>query len=161
LSSSDPTLLWSDAHRVSDYVAPDATGHQRSEERFDRTRYLQDRKQKLEVQLPTISGGDGVLSGVRVWIDGFLEGTTDIAMKAVVKKAGGDILYVAFYPFRHAPRADRRCGLGRRHRARLVYMAARLRAAASGSCRQTAAAGCLPDWQLLYATFGTQVSSSR
>jgi hypothetical protein len=99
-------MLLSNAHHVSDYVAPDATGHQRSEERFDRTRYLQDRKQKLEVQLPTISGGDGVLSGVRVWIDGFLEGTTDIAMKAVVKKAGGDILYAASHPFRRAPRAD-------------------------------------------------------
>jgi hypothetical protein len=59
---------------------------------MDHGRYLQDRSRKLKQQLPDLPGGGGVLAGVRIWIDGYLEGTTDIVMKAFVKKAGGDVL---------------------------------------------------------------------
>jgi hypothetical protein len=78
----------------ADHVQPSATGHQRSEARFNRALYFRDRDEKLKIQLSRPRKGAAVLSGVSIWIDGFLEDTTDIAMKAIIKEAGGDVLYV-------------------------------------------------------------------
>jgi len=63
-----------------------------------RRAYLDERSDKLGVQkhenaqdLRATKGdeSDGVLSGVRVYIGGYLAGTTDIEMKRIVTGAGG------------------------------------------------------------------------
>lgn len=54
--------------------------------------YVKERSVKLKEQLPQV--GTGILKGVRVWIDGYLDDTTDIEMKRIVKLAGGEILCV-------------------------------------------------------------------
>jgi hypothetical protein len=51
--------------------------------------HMKDRGKKLEEQLH--GRFEGIFSGVQIWIDGFLEDTTDIEMKRIVKLAGGDI----------------------------------------------------------------------
>lgn len=52
------------------------------------------RSAKLRSQLPErLEGPEGnVLRGVRVYINGYLEDTTDIEMKRIVTLAGGQIL---------------------------------------------------------------------
>ena len=72
-----------------------ATGHQRSDGRAHQTQYFKDRSKKLEDQLPqSASESPGVLHGVRVYINGYLDNTTDIEMKRIVTLAGGEILSV-------------------------------------------------------------------
>ncbi|KAF8826890.1 hypothetical protein HHX47_DHR5000521 [Lentinula edodes] len=73
------------------------TGHQVSESRRNHRPYLQERSRKLAVQKETINAAEQpqILSNVKVYIDGFLTGTTDIEMKRVVSRAGGQILYSA------------------------------------------------------------------
>lgn len=73
------------------------TGHQRGEGRaphgVSAKAYLEDRSRKLSLQRrdePPI----GVLSNVRVYIDGYLSGTTDIEMRRIIAQAGGATLYV-------------------------------------------------------------------
>jgi hypothetical protein len=62
---------------------------------MNRSLYLSDRSKKLKEQLARPVDSKKVLSGVKIWIDGYLDGTTDIAMKDTVKRAGGDILCVS------------------------------------------------------------------
>lgn len=70
-----------------------ASGHQRSDGRANQSQYLKTRAKKLEEQLPDQSSeSPGVLGGVRIYINGYLDGTTDIEMKRIVALAGGDIL---------------------------------------------------------------------
>lgn len=57
---------------------------------------MRERTGKLRDQLPQT--GSSVLSGVRVWIDGYLEDTTDIEMKRLIKLAGGEVLCVKTKP---------------------------------------------------------------
>jgi hypothetical protein len=80
---------------------------------MDRALYLADRSKKLKEQLARPVDDARVLAGVRVWIDGYLEGTTDIAMKDVVKRAGGEILWACPLSLSHRsayqPWADRPC----------------------------------------------------
>ena len=72
-----------------------ATGHQRSDGRANQTQYLKTRTKKLEDQLPERpSDPVSVLRGVRVYIDGYIECTTDIEMKRFVSLAGGEVLLV-------------------------------------------------------------------
>jgi hypothetical protein len=56
--------------------------------------YFEDRERKLAVQRDAgPKGGEyQVLSNVRVYIDGFLENTTDIEMKRIVLRAGGQVV---------------------------------------------------------------------
>lgn len=67
-----------------------------------RRAYLNERSEKLDVQKQEnarnlrpvkreelAKGKDSVLRGVRVYIDGYLAGTTDIEMKRIVAGAGG------------------------------------------------------------------------
>jgi hypothetical protein len=66
-----------------------------------RRAYLDERSDKLEVQKHENArdlclekweespGKGGVLSGVRVYIGGYLAGTTDLEMKRIVAGAGG------------------------------------------------------------------------
>ena len=73
-----------------------ATGHQRSDGRSNQKPYMELRGKKLREQLPDIptKSEAKVLSGVRVYIDGYLEDTTDIEMKRIVTGAGGQMLLV-------------------------------------------------------------------
>jgi len=67
-----------------------------------RRAYLNERSEKLDVQKQenaqdirpvkqeeSAKGKGSVLSGVRVYINGYLAGTTDIEMKRIVAGAGG------------------------------------------------------------------------
>ncbi|KZT42893.1 hypothetical protein SISSUDRAFT_1040753 [Sistotremastrum suecicum HHB10207 ss-3] len=53
---------------------------------------MQSRTSKLTDQLKAKGTESNVLSGVRVYINGFLAGTTDMEMKRTVQLAGGRIL---------------------------------------------------------------------
>lgn len=75
-----------------DHVVSAATGHQRSELRPSRQQYFSLRSKKIEEQ--TAAAEMKVLSGVRVYINGYLRDTTDIEMKRIVAEAGGQILCV-------------------------------------------------------------------
>lgn len=77
-----------------DHITSTATGHQRGEGRVNQQLYLESRNKKLRAQLPQASSVSGaeILAGVRVYIDGYLEDTTDIEMKRIVTLAGGRML---------------------------------------------------------------------
>ncbi|KAF8842685.1 hypothetical protein BDN67DRAFT_925686 [Paxillus ammoniavirescens] len=97
LSDESNPITHSNIYERSDTVVSAATGHQRGEGRTpvgdNRDTYLEDRKRKLALQRkeePTLS----VLSNVRIYIGGYLSGTTDIEMKRIVALAGGTILLV-------------------------------------------------------------------
>ena len=81
------------AHSRLDHIVSAATGHQRSDGRGPRMSYLEVRAKKLEKQLPQEASSQ-VLSNVRVYINGYLEDTTDIEMKRIVVLAGGQVQYV-------------------------------------------------------------------
>lgn len=57
---------------------------------------MEDRGRKLDVQRAAApeSSNRQVLSNVRVYINGFLNNTTDIEMKKIVIRAGGQIVWV-------------------------------------------------------------------
>lgn len=68
-----------------------ATGHQRGEGGSrHRGDYMETRSKKLAAQLPE-KPSEGVLRNVRVYIDGYLDNTTDIEMKRIVTLAGGEV----------------------------------------------------------------------
>ena len=80
---------------LSDHVVSAATGHQRSDGRGQINKgYMASRSAKLRNQLPErLDGPEGIiLRGVRIYINGYLENTTDIEMKRNVTLAGGQIL---------------------------------------------------------------------
>lgn len=80
-----------------DTVVSATTGHQRGEGRTPHgasaKAYFEDRSRKLSLQRRD-EPSRGVLSNVRVYIDGYLSGTTDIEMRRVIAQAGGTTLYV-------------------------------------------------------------------
>ena len=86
-----------------------ATGHQRSDGRANQKPYLDARKKKLSEQRPepeaTSPGANNVLRGVRIYIGGYLDNSTDIEMKRIVKAAGGEVLSVLlpFFAFLVSP----------------------------------------------------------
>jgi hypothetical protein len=71
-----------------------STGHQVSEERPNRTLYLQHRENKLGMQQRLDTNSSGVLRSVHAYISGYLSGTTDIEMKRIIAEAGGQVVYV-------------------------------------------------------------------
>lgn len=78
-----------------DHVVSAATGHQRSDGRGQVNKdYMASRSTKLRNQLPERrEGPEGrILQGIRAYINGYLEGTTDIEMKRIVTLAGGQTL---------------------------------------------------------------------
>ena len=72
-----------------DHVTSMATGHQRSDGRGHQGQHMETRSKKLANQLPEKS--DKILYNVRVYIDGYLDNTTDIEMKRIVTIAGGEV----------------------------------------------------------------------
>ncbi|KAI6105825.1 hypothetical protein F5141DRAFT_1126289 [Pisolithus sp. B1] len=92
LSDESNPITHSNIRERSDTVVSATTGHQRGERRghCGARQYFDDRNKKLAAQCkeePTT----GVLRGVRVYISGYLSGTTDIEMKRIVALAGGSI----------------------------------------------------------------------
>ncbi|RPD67300.1 hypothetical protein L226DRAFT_519191 [Lentinus tigrinus ALCF2SS1-7] len=83
----------SDIYHRSDHISSAATGHQRSEGRGPGQPYIKARYRKLANQLPESS--TQVLQGVRIYINGYLETTTDIEMKRIVTLAGGQVMHTA------------------------------------------------------------------
>ena len=77
---------------ITDHICSAATGHQRSDGHGPRTPYVKARIRKLANQLPESSSH--VLHNVRIYINGYLDNTTDIEMKRIVTLAGGQVLYV-------------------------------------------------------------------
>lgn len=77
----------------ADHISSAATGHQRSERRVNQKNYWESRNEKLAQQRPEKPSGSeaNVLRNVRVYINGYLDGTTDIEMKRIVTLAGGQI----------------------------------------------------------------------
>ncbi|KAG1892314.1 hypothetical protein F4604DRAFT_1698835 [Suillus subluteus] len=97
LADESNPITHSNIYERSDYVVSAASGHQRSDRRGGGhgREYLDERSEKLEAQKHeectrlTPKGKRGVLSGVRIYIGGYLAGTTDIEMKRIVSGAGG------------------------------------------------------------------------
>ncbi|KAG6911230.1 hypothetical protein DXG01_003097 [Tephrocybe rancida] len=79
--------------RISYRVVSVSTGHQVGDRQLDRKLYLKDRESKLsvqrEVKVKAKTSEDQVMSNICVYINGFLENTTDIEMKKIVTRAGG------------------------------------------------------------------------
>jgi hypothetical protein len=73
-----------------DRVVAVSTGHQVNEERQNRRLYFEDRERKLNAQQD--SSTSGVFRSVRVYLSGYLSGTTDIEMKRIIAQAGGQIV---------------------------------------------------------------------
>ncbi|OSX60183.1 hypothetical protein POSPLADRAFT_1058358 [Postia placenta MAD-698-R-SB12] len=97
LSDESNPITHSDIYERSDHISSAATGHQRSDRRVNQKSYWESRSEKLAQQLPEKpSGRDAkVLSNVLVYINGYLDGTTDTEMKRIVTLAGGQILHTA------------------------------------------------------------------
>ncbi|KAL1747663.1 hypothetical protein HDZ31DRAFT_31339 [Schizophyllum fasciatum] len=98
LSDEGNPITHSDAYDRAEHIVSASTGHQVSNGGFNRTAknrraYLEDRAEKLAVQKgeagPTEST---LLRGVRIYLNGYLRGTTDIEMKRVAARAGATTL---------------------------------------------------------------------
>ncbi|TFK43403.1 hypothetical protein BDQ12DRAFT_674921 [Crucibulum laeve] len=88
----------SDIAARSDRVISTTSGHQVAEDRPNRRLYSNDRERKLLVQRTSVvsSSGKGLpLASARVYIGGYLSGTTDIEMKRLIAEAGGHVVYAA------------------------------------------------------------------
>nr|GAT59969.1 predicted protein [Mycena chlorophos] len=74
-----------------------STGHQVAEGIVNRRRYFTERTAKIKVQAADAIGPKEPpsLSTTRCYINGYLEGTTDLEMKRVIAEAGGTVLPVA------------------------------------------------------------------
>ena len=85
-----------DVLHLPDTVVSAAAGHQRGERRGrgDGKQYFEDRNKKLHLQRNQEQSSSGVLRNIRVYIGGYLSGTTDIEMKRIIALAGGTTLCV-------------------------------------------------------------------
>ncbi|CCL99427.1 uncharacterized protein FIBRA_01445 [Fibroporia radiculosa] len=95
LQDESNPITHSDIYHRSDYVTSAATGHQRSDRRVNQKSYWEARTEKLAQQLPPTPSDATVLCNVRVYINGYLEDTTDIEMKRIVTLAGGQVMHTA------------------------------------------------------------------
>jgi len=59
------------------------------EGRQNRKLYLQDREGKLSAQWARSSESNGIFQSVRIYLSGYLNGTTDIEMKRIIAEGGG------------------------------------------------------------------------
>jgi hypothetical protein len=75
-----------------EHVDSCVTGHQRSDFRRP-SEFIKSRSKKLEDQRQD-KGWDahGVLQGIRIYVGGYMSGTTDIEMKRMVTQAGGRVM---------------------------------------------------------------------
>jgi len=54
------------------------------------------RRSKLREQRERVASDVGILRNTRIYINGYLESTTDLEMKRIVVEAGGEIVQVRF-----------------------------------------------------------------
>ncbi|KAK2466321.1 hypothetical protein APHAL10511_001963 [Amanita phalloides] len=90
LSDTSNPITHSDTADRADKVVSTATGHQVAEERVNRCLYLRDREKKLAKQMPCKN--NLTMQHARIYIDGYLEDTTDIEIKRLITVAGGQVL---------------------------------------------------------------------
>lgn len=69
-----------------------ATGHQVAEGPRKQRAYMLDRTEKLSAQRETTDHDAGILKDTKIYINGYLESTTDIEMKRIITQAGGQIV---------------------------------------------------------------------
>ncbi|TBU32895.1 hypothetical protein BD311DRAFT_785510 [Dichomitus squalens] len=93
LKDESNPITHSNIYLRTDHICSAATGHQRSDGRGPRKSYMEVRRDKLAKQLPETS--TEVLRNVRVYINGYLDNTTDIEMKRIVTLAGGQVMHTA------------------------------------------------------------------
>lgn len=83
---------------IQDTAVSISTGHQIADGGAASTRpgYLEARNRKLVHQQQATSNTDihQVLCSTRIYINGFLAGTTDIEMKRLITLSGGQVLFV-------------------------------------------------------------------
>ncbi|KAF8974451.1 hypothetical protein BDZ97DRAFT_24667 [Flammula alnicola] len=97
LSDVSNPITHSDIYERTDHVTSFATGHQVSDSRVNQASYMATREVKLraqQVNAKSTSDG-GILKETRIYIDGYLESTTDLEMKRLVVEAGGQIVHSA------------------------------------------------------------------
>lgn len=103
-----PTLTWPTAqvcihtacspcrsNYFTDKVLSTTTGHQVAEDTMSRRRYFKERTAALHVQQKPSqpsAPATGIFRNTRIYINGYLEGTTDIEIKRLVIEGGGKIL---------------------------------------------------------------------
>jgi len=97
LKDTNNPITHSDLYERTEHVVSMASGHQVSEGRRNHREYHQERSHKLAAQKEVAAAAEQgqILSNVKVYIDGFLENTTDTEIKRIVAQAGGHILYSA------------------------------------------------------------------
>lgn len=100
LSDESNPITHSDAYERAEHIVSASTGHQVSNGGHNRIAsnrraYLDDRAEKLAVQKGETKGAptdSQVLRGVRIYINGYLRGTTDIELKRLAARAGATTL---------------------------------------------------------------------
>jgi hypothetical protein len=87
-------ITHSDIRQRSEILVSYSTGHQVAENGGrGRREYLEFRNKKLRDQMQDSSSG--VLRNTRIYINGYLDNTTDIEMKRMITSAGGRVMSVA------------------------------------------------------------------
>jgi hypothetical protein len=81
-----------DVGYMVDRVVSLTTGHQRSDGRAHRQGNMKIRSQKLKVQREEVTVG--VLNNTQIYINGYLQDTTDIEVKRIITEAGGQVVFV-------------------------------------------------------------------
>ncbi|KDR83601.1 hypothetical protein GALMADRAFT_235869 [Galerina marginata CBS 339.88] len=81
----------------TEHIVSFATGHQVAEGRRNEIAHTADRVVKLQRQQEDIKAdpGGGVLKDTKIYINGYLESTTDIEIKGLVSQAGGQVVFSA------------------------------------------------------------------
>ncbi|KAF7436569.1 hypothetical protein PC9H_003402 [Pleurotus ostreatus] len=98
LSHESNPVTHSDIYERTEHIVSAATGHQRGDGRANgpQKTYFEHRTKKLSEQKVAAAGNASsepqVMRNVRIYINGYLSNTTDIEMKRVVVRAGGDVL---------------------------------------------------------------------
>ncbi|KAF7332024.1 BRCT domain-containing protein [Mycena kentingensis (nom. inval.)] len=106
LKEADNPICHSDIAERSAPMFSTSTGHQVAEGIVNRRLYLTERSKKIKVQLaadldvvaPMVADAavqPQVLAAAKCYINGYLEGTTDLEMKRIITSAGGTVLPVA------------------------------------------------------------------
>ncbi|KIJ56717.1 hypothetical protein M422DRAFT_197835 [Sphaerobolus stellatus SS14] len=96
LKDASNPITHSSAYSRAGHVDSCVTGHQRSDGGRPPAPVMKSRVKKLEEQRKE-KGCDpnGVLAGVKIYVGGYLAGTTDIEIKRIVTLAGGKIMHTA------------------------------------------------------------------
>ncbi|PPR07200.1 hypothetical protein CVT26_012633 [Gymnopilus dilepis] len=94
LSHTSNPITHSDIYERTDHIVSFSTGHQVSEGRR-KTVHSEDRRSKLHAQQGQASKEAGVLKNTKIYVNGYLESTTDIEIKRLITQAGGTVMYSA------------------------------------------------------------------